>query len=121
MIKGLHLTYYTPEAEALRAFFRDKLDLPYSDAGGGWLIFELPAADIGCHPAEAEHVQSPSEWQGEAIPVLSFYCDDLHATVAQLKERGVEFTTEIREAEYGLTTRFRIPGRAEVELYQPSY
>src|SRR5262245_10940898 len=109
MIKGVHTMFYSPKAEELRAFIRDKLGFPYSDVGDGWLIFDLPEADMGVHPGD--HV-------GQDI---SFYCDDIHATVVELKERGVEFTTGVEDRGYGLVARFRMPGDMEAELYQPTY
>ena len=42
MITGAHTILYSPDADALRAFFRDVLGLPSVDAGGGWPIFGLP-------------------------------------------------------------------------------
>ena len=53
MIKGVHTMFYSSKEEELRAFIRDKLGLPGTDVGGGWLIFDLPEADMGCHPANA--------------------------------------------------------------------
>ena len=52
MIRGVHTMFYSSEPEALRAFLRDKLGFPATDVGGGWLIFDLPEADMGCHPAD---------------------------------------------------------------------
>jgi predicted enzyme related to lactoylglutathione lyase len=50
-----------------------------------------------------------------------FYCDDIDKTVVELTERGVEFTAEITEQEWGRVTRFPLPDESEVELYQPNY
>ena len=55
MITGMHAMFYSADPAATRAFLRDKLGFPASDVGDGWLIFDLPAADLGCHPAEPEH------------------------------------------------------------------
>lgn len=101
--------FYTPDAEALRAFLRDKLDLASTDTGGGWLIFRATEVEIGCHPSDRR-------FQG-----FSFYCDDLKQTMAALRRRGVEFTTDIAEEDWGWVTRFKIPGGDEVQLYQPRY
>ncbi|SRR5258708_21288476 len=109
MIKGVHAMFYTPQADELRAFLRDKLGLPFVDTGGGWLIFNLQDAEVASHPA------------AEARHQLSFYCDDLPQTVAELKQRGVEFSDDIREQEWGWLTHFKLPGGDEVELYQPKY
>jgi hypothetical protein len=115
MIKGVHTMFYTSEPEALRAFIRDKLGFPATDVGEGWLIFDLPQADMGCHPTEGPG--SPPS----GTPYISFYCDDVRRTVAELSGRGVEFTREIKDGGYGLVTRFRMPGGFEAELYQPHY
>ena len=113
MIKGVHTMFYTSDAEELRAFLRDKLGFPATDVGEGWLIFDLPDAEMGCHPEETD---APS-----GTHYISFYCDDIRKTVAELKQKGVEFIDEITDAGYGLATRFKMPGNFSVELYQPRY
>ena len=122
MIRGVHTMFYTSEPEALRAFLRDKLGLRGTDVGGGWLIFDLPEAEMGCHPAGTEH---DAEAQAHGAPSgthhLSFYCDDIHKTVAELREKGVEFTDDVEDRGYGLAIHFKVPGDFEVELYQPQY
>ena len=115
MIRGVHAMFYTSEPEALRAFLRDKLRLPHSDVGEGWLIFDLPEADMGCHPAD-EKDGAPSGTHD-----ISFYCDDIDTTVAELKARGVEFTGPVVDHGYGLVTHFKVPGGFAVQLYQPRY
>lgn len=107
--------FYSSQAAELRAFLRDKLGLPATDVGEGWLIFDLPEADMGVHPAE-ESDGAPS-----GTPAISFYCDDIEATVRELKERGVEFTGEVEDRGYGLVTHFKVPGGFELQLYQPLY
>jgi catechol 2,3-dioxygenase-like lactoylglutathione lyase family enzyme len=116
MIRGVHTMFYTSEPEALRAFFRDKLGFQCSDVGDGWLIFDLPEADLGCHPAEHPGGRVPS-----GTPDVSFYCDDVEKTVAELKARGVEFTEGIADRGYGLVTHFKAPGGFAIQLYQPKY
>ena len=114
MIRGVHTMFYSAEADALRSFLRDKLGFAATDVGGGWLIFGLPEADMGVHPADAEGAPS-------GTPDISFYCDDIEATVAELKARGVEFTQEVSDRGYGLVTFFKVPGGFELQLYQPKY
>jgi catechol 2,3-dioxygenase-like lactoylglutathione lyase family enzyme len=116
MIKGVHTMFYSSEPEALRAFLRDKLGFPATDVGGGWLIFDLPEADMGCHPVDKDEGGPPS---GTAH--ISFYCDDLKKTVAELRARGVEFTDDIQDVSYGRITHFKMPGGFAVQLYQPYY
>jgi hypothetical protein len=115
MIRGVHTMFYSSQAEALRDFLRDKLGFSATDVGGGWLIFELPEAEMGCHPTD--HPGSPPS----GTHAISFYCDDIRQTVADLESRGIEFTAEIQDQGYGLVTRFKVPGDFEIELYQPHY
>ena len=107
--------FYTSQPEALRAFIRDKLGLSFTDVGDGWLIFDLPEADMGCHPAE------PADGVPSGTHYISFYCDDIEKTVAELKSRGVEFSDRVNDKGYGLAIHFKMPGDFEVELYQPRY
>ena len=115
MIRGLHAMVYTSEPDALRAFFRDKLGLPATDVGGGWLIFDLPEADLGCHPAD------PQEGAPSGTPDISFYCDDIEHSVREMKALGVEFTGPVEDRGYGYVTHFRVPGGFAIQLYQPKY
>jgi predicted enzyme related to lactoylglutathione lyase len=116
MITGVHTMFYSDKAEELRAFLRDKLRFPYTDVGEGWLIFDLPEAEMGCHPTEKGPGNPPS-----GTHYISFYCDDIKKTVAELKGRGVQFLDEISDAGYGLITHFVMPGEVKVQLYQPRY
>ena len=114
MIRGMHAMFYSSQAEALRAFLRDKLGLAGTDVGGGWLIFDAPEADLGVHPTEGNEMPS-------GTPDISFYCDDIAQTVAELRGRGVEFTHEVEDRGYGLVTFFKVPGDFTIQLYQPKY
>src|SRR4051794_34902334 len=115
MIKGVHTMFYTSRPDELRAFFRDKLRFPFTDVSGGGLIFDLPPADPRRPPREA------ADGQRSGTPHISFYCDDIDKTVAELKSRGVEFTEPVHDAGYGLVTHFNVPGDFQVQLYQPKY
>ena len=86
------------------------LELDSVDAGGGWLVFALPPAELGAHPAaEAGRHE------------LYFMCDDIDATVSALEQRGVEITSPITAEGFGLMTSFRIPGAGDVGLYEPRH
>ena len=110
MITGVHATIFTPDAEQARAFFRDVLGFPAVDAGGGWLIFALPPAELAAHPTE-----------GDGHHALYLMCDDVHATVEHLRGKGVEFTRAISDAGFGLMTALRLPGGGELGLYEPRH
>jgi catechol 2,3-dioxygenase-like lactoylglutathione lyase family enzyme len=115
MIRGVHTMFYSSEPEALRAFLRDKLGFQGFDVGDGWLIFNLPEADMGCHPADEE------DGARSGTHNISFYCDNIEKTVAELKKKGVEFTKPVEDHGYGLVTFFKVPGGFELQLYQPKY
>jgi catechol 2,3-dioxygenase-like lactoylglutathione lyase family enzyme len=110
MINGTHVIIYSRDAEADRAFFRDVLHHPHVDAGGDWLIFKLPPAELALHPAD-----------GPESHELYFMCDDVESTVKELTERGVEFTQPVTDAGWGRLTRFRLPGGGEVGMYEPRH
>jgi catechol 2,3-dioxygenase-like lactoylglutathione lyase family enzyme len=111
MINGVHALFFSPDAKAMRAFLRDKLDLASVDAGGGWLIFALPPAELGVHPSEA----------GDAHQELYFMCDDIEATVERLKAKGVEFDGPITDARFGRVATLLTPDGQRLALYQPSH
>jgi catechol 2,3-dioxygenase-like lactoylglutathione lyase family enzyme len=113
MIRGLHGLFYSSDPEATRRFFREQVKLPGTDIGGGWWIFDLPEGDLGVHP-----IDDPADAGGHDV---SFYCDDIHGTVADLKARGVEFTKDVEDHGYGLVTYFGAPGGITVQLYEPRY
>ncbi|MFL5318438.1 MAG: VOC family protein [Myxococcaceae bacterium] len=113
MIRGIHGLLYSSDPDATRDFFKEKVQLPGSDIGEGWWIFDFPEGDLGVHP-----VDNPADAGGHDI---SFYCDDIAGTVAGMKKRGVSFTGEIQDHGYGLVTYFEVPGGIKVQLYEPRY
>ena len=114
-ITGVHTLLYTPEPEALRAVLRDVLGFHHVDAGDGWLIFRLPPAELGVHPAEGPTYEGGTRHQ------ISFMCDDIEATVRDLRARGVEVQGEPEDEGYGITVMLRLPGGVEVMLYEPRH
>ena len=108
MIFGSHFVLFSGDADADRAFLADVLSFDHVDAGGGWLIFGLPPAEVAVHPSEA------------AGSELYFMCDDLVAEMRALAEKGVQFSA-VEEARWGSLTKIRLPGGGEVGLYQPRH
>ena len=120
MIKGVHTMFYSFEVEALRVFIRDKLGFKATDVGGGWLIFDISEADMGCHPVQV--LKGPdSDEPKSGDHYISFFCENIETTVKELTLKGVEFTDEISDVGYGLAIHFVMPGDVSVELYQPAY
>jgi catechol 2,3-dioxygenase-like lactoylglutathione lyase family enzyme len=110
LITGAHAVIFTTDAERDRAFFRDVLEFPSVDAGGGWLIFALPPAELAAHPADEDGRHE-----------LYLMCDDIHATVAELKRKGVEFSRSVSDEGFGQLTAIRLPGGGDLGLYEPSH
>ena len=111
-ITGIHGLLYTSEPEALRDVLRDVFGWDYVEAQPGWLIFKLPPAELGVHPVE----------EGAApMHQLSFMCDDLDATIAELRERGIDIRGEPVNAGFGITTTVVLPGDVDVMLYEPRH
>lgn len=108
MIYGAHVVVFSTDADADRAFLADVLGFDSVDAGGGWLIFGLPPAEIAVHPAD-----SPGS-------LLYFMCTDLAAEIARLAALGVE-CSPVDEARWGSITMVPLPGGGEVGLYQPRH
>jgi predicted enzyme related to lactoylglutathione lyase len=113
MIRGMHAMLYSSQSNELRAFLRDKLGFKGTDVGDGWLIFQAPDADLGVHPTEGDPASGTAD--------VSFYCDDIDATVRELQAKGVEFTQPPADHGYGFVTYFKVPGGFNVQLYQPKY
>ena len=108
-ITGTHALLYTSEPEALRACLRDVFGWEHVDAHDGWLIFALPPAELGIHPAD------------KPAHELSFMCDDIVATMAELREKGITFKGEPESQGFGIVTTMVLPGGVDVILYQPRH
>jgi catechol 2,3-dioxygenase-like lactoylglutathione lyase family enzyme len=109
VITGAHVIVYSRDADADRAFFRDVLEYPHVDAGGGWLIFKLPPAEVAVHPVD-----------GAGSHELYLMCDDVNATVEQLAAKGVA-CSPVNDQGWGLLTSVRLPGGGELGLYEPRH
>ncbi len=110
MIIGFHAIIYSKHADQVRAFLRDNLKLPSVDAGGGWLIFALPPAELAVHP-------------DEGATRYDFYLmtSDIDATIKDFTSKGVEFTGPITEARWGRVAAIKMPGGGELGVYEPRH
>ena len=110
MITGIHAIVFSPEAEKLRAFFADVVGMPSVDAGGGWLIFALPPAELAVHPAD-----------GAGRHELYLMCDNIQATLAELKGKGAEVARDVCDQGWGLVAAIRLPDGSEFPIYEPRH
>ena len=118
MIIGAHLLLYSKDPEADREFLRDVLEFRSVDAGGGWLIFSLPPAEIAVHPSDEGSARNADA--GVAGAALYLMCDDLESTMRSLKAKKMSFTT-VEETRWGIVTTFALPSGAKFGLYQPKH
>lgn len=109
MISGAHVILYSRDADADREFIRDVLGFPHVDAGHGWLIFQLPPAEVAVHPAPAPGHE------------LYLMCDDIGATLASLEGRGAGVQAEPTDQGWGTVATITLPSGAPLSLYQPRH
>jgi hypothetical protein len=108
-ITGAHALLYSSQPDELRAVLKDVFGLEHVDAGQGWLIFKLPPAEVAVHPGEG-----PSH-------ELTFMCDDLAATMDDLRAKGIAFKDEPSDQGWGVVASMVLPGGLEVMLYEPRH
>jgi catechol 2,3-dioxygenase-like lactoylglutathione lyase family enzyme len=112
VINGMHALLYSTDAAADRAFLRDVLGWSFVEDHPGWLIFALPPGELGVHPLDAG-----------AAPRHELYlmCDDVHATVRELTEKGATFAGDVEDQGFGLMVRLLLPGGSGIGLYEPRH
>ena len=111
---GTHALLYTSEPDAVRTIFRDVFGFKHVNAGDGWLIFALPPAELGVHPAEG-----PANAGG--MHQLSLMCDDINATARDLRSLGINVRGEPADRGWGITVMLGLPGGLEIMLYEPRH
>jgi hypothetical protein len=109
MINGAHIVIYAKDPEADRACFRDVLRFPSVDAGHGWLIFAMPPLEAAFHESESNDRQE-----------LFFTCDDIAATLEELKSNQVK-VSDVSEQRWGKTATLALPGGGKVGIYEPKH
>jgi catechol 2,3-dioxygenase-like lactoylglutathione lyase family enzyme len=110
MITAAHIILYSTDAEADRAFIRDVLGLAGVDAGGGWLIFKLPPAEIAVHPTD-----------GLGKHELYLMCDDIEKTLMELTAQGVTVSEPVSDQGWGQLASIKLPSGADLPIYQPRH
>ncbi len=119
MITAVHTLVYSDDPEATRAFFRDVLGWPWVRDGEeepAWLIFRTGPSELGVHPTHSVH--EGREYSFPRQHAISFMCDDIEATRAELAARGVTFLGDVTDRGFGLCTMFEVPGADPIMLYE---
>lgn len=117
MITGIHFLLYSADPDADRAFLRRVLGFRAIDAGGGWLIFRLPPAELAVHPGDSGFLHGDGEQDlVGAVPYLM--CTNLQAEIAELAAKGTTCTA-VETAAWGLATSIPLPSGGRIGLYQP--
>lgn len=114
MINGAHVVIYSKDSEADRAFFRDVLRFPSVDAGHGWLIFAMPPSEVAFH--DSDNQDSGNHGRHE----LYFMCDDIAATLKDLRSKNVKFS-DVSEQRWGKLASLTLPGGGKVGVYEPKH
>jgi catechol 2,3-dioxygenase-like lactoylglutathione lyase family enzyme len=114
-IIGAHMLLYSSEPDALRATVRDAFGFRSVDAGGGWLIFALPPSELAVHPADGPDSEAGPRHQ------ISFMCDDIKATIKELRAKGVTIEGEPADQRWGRNIMMTLPGGVTAMLYQPRH
>jgi len=121
MITALHTLIYSDDPAATRAFLRDVLGWPYVEEPEtqGWLIFNTGPSEMGVHPTSGSH-------EGETFSFprhhsISLMCDDIEATMAELKGKGAEFSGGVEDFGFGLAAMMKLPAADDIMLYQPTH
>ena len=126
MITSMHALIYSDDVDATRAFLRDVLGFPFVNDSGtsdgsetGWLIFGTGPSELGVHPTK-------SEWGGHTFEAprhveISFMCDDVAVTRAELEAKGAVFDGDIEDQGYGLVTSMKVPGADPISIYEPRH
>ncbi|MDO5627216.1 MAG: VOC family protein [Mobilicoccus sp.] len=118
-ITAVHTLIYSDDAAATRAFLKDVLRWPFvpdssgSDDPNSWLIFGTGRSEMGVHPTSGE-----GGWSSSSHHEISLMCDDLDATVEELRSRGAEFSGDVQDMGFGRGIMLAVPGADDMLLYQ---
>jgi len=111
MIRGLKFAGIpVRDQDAALKFYTEKLgfkvqtDQPMGD-GQRWIELKIPGADTGL----ALFTPPGHESRIGQFHSLSFWCEDVMATVKNMKEKGVQFAVEPRKEPWGTMAIFKDP------------
>src|SRR5678816_3751282 len=108
-ILGAHVIVYSKKADADRKFIADLFGTKGADAGGGWMIYALPPAEVAVHPSDENDVHE-----------LYVMVDDVEAFVSAMKKKKVK-CAPVSDQRWGLLTSIAMPGGGKLGVYEPKH
>lgn len=108
-----HIMLMVKDIPATVKFYSEGLGLKIITSSPGWAELDADGTTIALHGA-SENGQSGSS------PILSFYVDDVYATIATLEEQGATLEGNVREPSFGKVAAMRTPDGSIISLLQPA-
>jgi hypothetical protein len=109
MIIGAHVMLQSRNPAADKAFFGGVLNLPAVDAGGGFLIFGVPPAEIAVHDSDRNDVHQ-----------LYLMCEDAARFIGEMERLGIACSTT-SEQRWGTLFEITLPGGGKLGVYEPHH
>ena len=109
MITGAHVMLQSTNDKADMEFLTGVLKLPSINAGGGYMIYGIPPAEVSIHGSDRNDVHQ-----------LYFMCDDIAAFTGDMTRHGIAFSTPVRQS-WGTLTEITLPGGGKLGVYQPRH
>ena len=109
MIIGAHIMIQSTNDAADKAFLTNILKLSSVDAGGGFLIFGVPPAEIALHESDKNGAHE-----------LFLMCEDIEDFVAMMRVKDIAYTTPQNRG-WGTMTQITLPGGGALGVYQPHH
>jgi len=108
MIVGAHIMLQSKDEKADKAFLSEVLDLPFIDAGGGFLIFGT-TGEIAIHESDRNDVHQ-----------LFLMCEDMDDFLEEMAERGIAATQAVNRG-WGTISEITLPGGGKLSVYEPHH
>jgi hypothetical protein len=109
MIIGAHSIIYSQKPDADSIFFKDVLNLPNVDVGGGWLIFGLPPSELAVHPSKKNSVHE-----------LYLMCNDIRHFAKEMGKHKIKCSA-VQDRGWGLLIQLTLPGGGKIGVYEPKH
>src|SRR5882757_434525 len=91
-----------------------------------WMARFCSSCSLGTRPSEMGVHPTHGEWEGQTYDYprhhsIALMCDDIEATVGELRAKGAQFRGPIEQLEYGRVIMMIVPGTDDIQVYQPTH